>query len=56
MVSADIKHGHPRLQAKFCGDMGFFLHLRLFKRVIRVDEIPAGILPVSIKEQIVQHA
>ena len=55
-AAADVEHAHARLEAELGGDMRLLLRLRLFQRVVGRAEIGAGILPVGIKEQIVERA
>ena len=53
-AAADIQHFLPRFQGELGGDMRHLLHLRLFQAVIRRLVIGAGILPVLIKEQVIE--
>ncbi len=55
-AAADIEHAHSRTDQKFTRDMAFLGLLRLFQRHVGAGEIGAGILPVRIKEEIVEIA
>ena len=54
-AAADIEHALPRLEQQLRRDMALLVGLRFLDRLVGRQEIGAGVLPVAVEEEIVEH-
>jgi hypothetical protein len=53
---ADVEDGHTRFNQELCRNMPLLLCLSLLQGFRAVGEVGAGILAISIKEQVIEQA